>query len=993
MRSLLFGALSRFDLIWILILSVVWVGEARATGASFSFDFSSFSGGRNALAVGDFDADGDLDFATGATGSLGEGVYWYENDGGHPASFTVNPMLTGLGAGTSALETANITGSILRDEFVSATGGSVLIWEYSGGVLGSRSLGSASSVLGIAPEASGVYLALGTDLGYAPATGAGVVVGGLGAPAETYRAVADASGFSGFVAGGISGVRRCALISSCSTIIGSGVDAYDVEIADLDADGDLDILAALNDRLVWYEYDFPTFPAPGFSPARDIAPFNTASLWSDVEVVDFDMDGDLDVVATDAYDASGFPPPFFDGFVAWFENDGQSDPSFTRTNTVSFLAQNPEGSPQAVDTGDLDGDGDIDIAFSAFASVIPSGGLIAVQKNEFTDWRVDGSGTASLREGVGTAVAGGVDINGDGFPDQLVANRCGSNAVSCDSQVGLYLGTADGIEASPAWVAVGQDEDELFGYAVAFLGDVNADGYQDVGISAPRHAITTCLGSGQAVGEVYVWYGGAPDGGNLSGLGPNGTRSNADVILRTPSTTNTLWHATCENSPAFPCTVDADCASLGGGECLCRPPITDAFGTSLVAAGDRDGDGVDDLLIGDPGYFSAFCFPETRNNWGQAYLFSGGAGGPVLTDTFELSASDYCGGCPCGSARFGRYAAAGDIDGDGLSDFAIALPSEFATHIYLDSDSGGTGADPSQVLFYGSRGVAVADVDADGFDDVITADIDNARAFVGAVSGVVSESGWVHNGSGLTGVSAVGDLNGDCYDEIAVPSSSESFSLYYGESSSAGLGSEPLSIMPRWKVAAPAGDVAGDGFDDLLVGNETGGIYDADGGAAAVYQGYTDSSGPADCDGDGFNRATDCDDNDPTVYPGGSEICDGLDNDCNGLVDDGPDSDADGVNNVCDNCSAIPNGPLGGSCVIGDPALLLSSCVTAAECGGAWGFCSDAQNDQDQDGVGDACDPDTLPEPGLGLMLLMGALLLTVVGDRKNKRAFPHHRY
>ena len=980
---------SRYALVWIPLMFLMWFGEAQATGASFSFGFDSYGGGRGALAIGDFDVDGDLDFATGASGSLGNGVYWYVNDGGHPASFSVQPMATGVGSATTALETANISGSILRDEFVSATGSSILIWEYSGGVLGSRSLGSASSVSDIAPDANGVYLALGTDLGYAPATGTGVLLGGQAAPAETYRSVAHSSSAPSLVAAGISGIRSCVSRSSCPTIIASGVDAYDVEIVDLDSDGDMDILAALNDRLVWYEFDFPTFPTPGFSPARDIAPFNSASLWSDVEAVDFDMDGDLDVVATDAYDASGFPPPFFDGFVAWFENDGQTDPTFTRTNLVSFQASNPEGSPQAVDTGDLDGDGDVDLAFASSASVLPNGGFIAVQENEFTDWRVDGSGAGSLREGVGTAVAGGVDINGDGFPDQLVANRCGSSAVTCDSRVGLYLGTASGVEASPAWIAVAQDEDELFGYAVAFVGDVNADGYQDVGISAPRHAITTCLSSGQAVGEAYLWYGGAPDGGNPTGLGPNGTRSNADVILRTPSSTNTLWHGTCSGSPSLPCGSDSYCASQGAGVCACRAPITDAFGASLVAAGDRDGDGVDDLLIGDPGYFSAFCFPDTRNNWGEAYLFSGGTGGPTLSDTFEPSTSAYCGGCPCGSVRFGRYAAAGDIDGDGLSDFAIGLPSEFETHIYLDHNSGGTGSGPSQVLFQGSRGVTIADVDADGFDDVITADIDSARAFVGSASGVVSDSGWSHSGAGIEGVSAVGDLNGDCHVEIAVPSSSESLSLYYGESSSAGLGADPLSIMPRWKVAAMAGDVAGDGFDDLLVGNETGGIYDLDGGAAAIYQGANDSAGPADCDGDGFDRANDCDDSDPTVYPGGTEICDGLDNDCNGLVDDGPDSDADGVNNVCDNCPSIPNGPLSGSCVIGDPGLLLSSCVTAAECGGAWGFCSDAQNDQDLDGVGDACDPDTLPEPSLGLMLVIGGLFLAVLlGEPQRRKAF-----
>ncbi|HVL49464.1 MAG TPA: MopE-related protein [Candidatus Thermoplasmatota archaeon] len=88
-----------------------------------------------------------------------------------------------------------------------------------------------------------------------------------------------------------------------------------------------------------------------------------------------------------------------------------------------------------------------------------------------------------------------------------------------------------------------------------------------------------------------------------------------------------------------------------------------------------------------------------------------------------------------------------------------------------------------------------------------------------------------------------------------------------------------------------------------------------------------------DCDGwvdegidedlDGVLPPEDCDDRNPAVYPGATEWADGLDNDCNGLVDDLPDADGDGIGDGFDNCRFLAN---------------------------------PSQADFDQDGRGDACD-------------------------------------
>ncbi len=91
-----------------------------------------------------------------------------------------------------------------------------------------------------------------------------------------------------------------------------------------------------------------------------------------------------------------------------------------------------------------------------------------------------------------------------------------------------------------------------------------------------------------------------------------------------------------------------------------------------------------------------------------------------------------------------------------------------------------------------------------------------------------------------------------------------------------------------------------------------------------------------------------------------------------------PDSDIDGIKNLCDNCPTVPNGPLFGTCTSGPRTG--STCRSNQECNNF--PCSLSQDDADRNGTGDAC-----PEPGLAAMLGAGLAALHALGARRRTRA------
>jgi hypothetical protein len=172
----------------------------------------------------------------------------------------------------------------------------------------------------------------------------------------------------------------------------------------------------------------------------------------------------------------------------------------------------------------------------------------------------DGSpGDQSVSFGDKVAWAG--DVNGDGYDDLIVAD---SGYDSGRGRVYLYLGSAVGLNSEPAWTAEGEAAGDRFGIAIAGVGDVNGDGYADILVGA--------YGYQAGRGKAYLYL------GSPAGLG---------------------------SEPAW----TGEGANAG-----------DRFGGAVAGAGDVDGDGFDDMLVG------AHGFPEGEAR-GLVRVYHGSADG------------------------------------------------------------------------------------------------------------------------------------------------------------------------------------------------------------------------------------------------------------------------------------------------------------------------------------------------------------------------------
>ncbi|MFO0984254.1 MAG: integrin alpha [Planctomycetota bacterium] len=503
--------------------------------------------------------------------------------------------------------------------------------------------------------------------------------------------------------------------------------------------------------------------------------------------------------------------------------------------------------------GDVNGDGFSDVIVAApsfengqtdegrtFVYLGSPGGLSAS-----SSWTAEGDQASA---GFGSAVATAGDMNGDGYSDVIVGASNYDNGQIDEGRAFAYLGSATGLAPSAAWTAESDDAGASFGCAVATAGDVNGDGYGDVIVGAVFYGAAgrALVYMGSAAGlasfpawiedgfQTYAYFGNSvATAGDVNGDGLS------DVIIGAPGYDN----GQAEEGRAF----------LYLGPLPSYPTWTAEgdqtnafFGSSVATAGDVNGDGFSDVIIGANGYDNG------QSDEGRAVVYLGSTAGLGIGASWTAE-SDQVG------ARFGwSVAMAGDVNGDGYTDVIVGTryydngeSDEGGAFVYrgsavgLASMAAWTGENDQADAQHGYAVATAGDVNGDGFSDVIVGApfYDNGEsgegrvfAYLGAADGLATIAAWTAESDQAgaqfgVSVASAGDVNGDGFSDVIV--GAEFYD--HGESNEGRafvfLGSPGgLAASAAWtaesdqasaflgRCVASAGDVNGDGFGDVIVG-------------------------------------------------------------------------------------------------------------------------------------------------------------------------------
>ncbi len=375
--------------------------------------------------------------------------------------------------------------------------------------------------------------------------------------------------------------------------------------------------------------------------------------------------------------------------------------------------------------GDLDGDGIPDIGVSA---PLASGG-------NFPQGRVvvySGAAGAQLFQidaydprGMCWAMASAGDLDGDGVPEILLGTPFSAPPIGGGTRLeesprgaplGLRFGAGralvySGNSRAVLFVFDGEQDGAQLGHSVDGVGDISGDGVPDFIIGAPyadpmgRTAAGSIFVRSGADGEVIFRFDGANSGDYLgwavAGVGDLDGDGVPDLLMSAPNASPGGRHRA--GSVYLRSGATRELILQFDGE---EPEAT--FGSTLAVAGDIDGDGVPDIIIGAPG-----ASPNGRTGAGSVFVYSG-ATGKLLFRFDGPESFDSLGDAVAGGA---------DVDGDGVPDIIIGAPSA--------SPAGRVGAG-SVFVFSGATGNLIFRFDGLARGDALGSSVAAAGDLTGA---------------------------------------------------------------------------------------------------------------------------------------------------------------------------------------------------------------------------------------------------------------------
>ncbi len=604
------------------------------------------------------------------------------------------------------------------------------------------------------------------------------------------------------------------------TVVTTQSEPVHVALADMDRDGFLDLLVAnrTSESISFHFGDGLTRSSSvalrSGAPPPPCGPLAMAP-------VDLNGDGILDLaVATDPC-VTQTTPADTTSLVVLIGNGTGGFPTvraYRAGRRQTFL---PHGSVESIAVGDIDGDGDPDLAL--VGSIPGQVTLMRIRADaNFTDANPLDFDVATYAAGSGAKSVVMADWNNDGKLDLAVANGSAST-------VSVLLGNGDGTLRPRLDSPTGSDPSSM---AVA---DLNLDGRPDLALTGAFESVSVLLGngSGQFGHQNSFATGRSPGGVAVVDVNGDG-RQDLALANRDGGTVSVLL-------------------GVGNGNFDNRQDFVTGTAPVAVVAGDLHRDGRIDLAVanrtsnaisilrglGNGAFTLAGAIPGlagdgqpssvamadlNRDGWTDLVASHAGAGAVTLHRNDRSGAYTPPMNLTAGISP--SFVTVGDLNGDGWADLAVVDAGADKLLLFANNGQGDFSSSTSLDTGIGPSSIAIGDLDRDGWADVVVANAGSQNTLSNSISVFFADTRGAYEprldlaaGFGATSV-AIGDLNRDGLPDLAVVNrDANTVSVLLG------LGDRQFDTkidfgtgdLPR---ALALGDVNNDGGLDLIAANE-----------------------------------------------------------------------------------------------------------------------------------------------------------------------------